>query len=227
MSLPRTALARVQRGIHTRTPLPIRPHRLCLHTATQPVYSTPRHRPTAMPTTRQQDAAASTLTSRSKPAAGGKSHRASATNCMQHWEDAEHLASNQAAFLEFRRQSSDASVPASDASGTSDSTSGDHGPVHPAMKRGRGANQIGNTSKKAKSAGGLAKGDKTRVPRVGQEVFFDHGGKEGGEVVEVLYEEKVVGGEKAEASKEDPRLVVKKGEGEEGEVWKPEDVWFD
>lgn len=199
------------------------------------------HQLNNMPATRQSD---SSLASRGKDASApgnkpvAKSHRASATDCTQHWEDEEHLAQNQKDFAEFRadaRKNSSASA-GSSASGGSDSASGsgkgDHGEVPSGMKRGRGANQAGSQSKKAKSEerdpAGLPKGDKTRVPVVGQHVHWKAGkGYAKGEVVEVLYEEKEVEGKKAEASREDPRLVLKTDSSGRLAVHKPEDVYFD
>ena len=94
-----------------------------------------------MPTTRQ--GGDSTLTSRTKADAPGakpvaRSHRTNATDCMQHWEDEEHLEQNKKDFQEFRaaaRKSSSASD-GSAASGGSGSTD-DHGEVPRGMKRGR------------------------------------------------------------------------------------------
>lgn len=178
-----------------------------------------------------------TLASRTKDAPGNKpvekSHRASATDCTQHWEDEEHLEQNKKDFQEFRaeaRRKSSSSGASASASGGSES--GDHGEVPGGMKRGRGANQAGNQSKKAKSGerdpAGLPRGDKTRVPGVGQHVHWKHGkGYAKGEVVEVLYQEKEVEGKKAEASKEDPRLVLKTESSGRLAVHKPEDVYFD
>ncbi|KAJ4986019.1 hypothetical protein SVAN01_08497 [Stagonosporopsis vannaccii] len=192
---------------------------------------------TSMPATRQQDQTESSLASRTKDAPGNKpverSHRASATDCTQHWEDEEHLEQNKKDFQEFRaaRRKSSSSGGSAAASGGSDA-SGDHGEVPGGMKRGRGANQAGNQNKKAKSEerdpSGLPRGDKTRVPSVGQYVHWKHGkGFAKGEVVEVLYEEKEVEGQKAEASKEDPRLVLKTESSGRVAVHKPEDVYFD
>ncbi|KAF3001841.1 hypothetical protein E8E13_004107 [Curvularia kusanoi] len=182
----------------------------------------------------------STLTSRAKEDAPGarpveKSHRASATDCMQHWEDEEHLEQNKKDFQEFRaaarKSSSSGGSVASGGSSGSDG-GGDHGEVPGGMKRGRGANQAGSQSKKAKSEerdpSGLPRGDKTRVPGVGQHVHWKAGkGYAKGEVVEVLYAEKVVEGKKTEASKEDPRLLLKTASSGKVAVHKPEDVYFD
>lgn len=179
----------------------------------------------------------SSLTSRAKDAPGNKpvpkSHRASAKDCTEHWEDEEHLEQNKKDFQEFRAQHNKASSsPAGSASGGSDSDL--HGEVPGGMKRGRGANlpATGNPSKKVKSEerdpAGLPRGDKTRVPRVGQHVHWKHGkGYAKGEVVEVLYEDKEVEGKKAEASKEDPRLVLKTDSSGKLAVHKPEDCYFD
>ena len=197
--------------------------------------STPQ---STMPTTRQQDKNESSLVSRTKDTPGNtpaeKSHRANATDCTQHWEDEEHLEQNKKDYQEFRtqRNPSSSSVGGASASGGSDSGSGDHGEVPGGMKRGRGANQVGNQSKKAKSEerdpSGLSRGDKTRVPSVGQHVHWKYGkGYAKGEVVEVLYEEKEVEGVKAQASKEDPRLVLRTDSSGKLAVHKPEDVYFD
>lgn len=180
----------------------------------------------------------SELTSRVKDAPGNKpvprSHRASATDCTEHWEDEEHLEQNKKDFLEFRAQHNKApsSSPGGSASGGSDSDL--HGSVPGGMKRGRGANLpgTGNVSKKAKSEGGdpasLPRGDKTRVPGVGQHVQWKHGkGFAKGEVVEVLYKEKEIEGKKAAASNEDPRLVLKTESSGRLAVHKPEDCYFD
>lgn len=185
-----------------------------------------------MPTTRQAD---STLASRTKEAPGAKplekSHRAGATDCTQHWEDEQHLEQNKKDFQEFRADARKSSSSAgSAASGGSDS--GDHGEVPGGMKRGRGANQAGSQSKKAKSEerdpSGLPRGDKTRVPAVGQHVHWKAGkGYAKGEVVEVLYEEKEIEGQQAKASKEDPRLVLRTDSSGKLAVHKPEDVYFD
>lgn len=177
----------------------------------------------------------SELTSRAKDAPGNKpaakSHRASAKDCTEHWEDEEHLEQNKKDFQEFRAQHNKSSSSGS-ASGGSDSDL--HGEVPGGMKRGRGANLpgSGNPSKKAKSEerdpSGLPRGDKTRVPSVGQHVHWKHGkGYAKGEVVEVLYEEREVEGKKAEASKEDPRLVLKTDSSGRLAVHKPEDCYFD
>jgi hypothetical protein len=177
----------------------------------------------------------SELTSRAKDLPGNKpvakSHRASATDCTEHWEDEEHLEQNKKDFQEFRAQHNKSSSSGS-ASGGSDSDL--HGEVPGGMKRGRGANLpgTGNPSKKAKGEerdpSSLPRGDKTRVPNVGQHVHWKHGkGFAKGEVVEVLYEEKEVEGKKAEASKEDPRLVLKTDSSGKVAVHKPEDCYFD
>ena len=191
-----------------------------------------------MPTTRQQEnKGESELTSRLKKDAAGakpveKSHRSNAKDCTEYWEDEEHLEQNKKHFQEFRAQHNKSSSSGTSASGGSDSGSGDHGEVPGGMKRGRGANQAGNQSKKPKSENGdasyLPTGDKTRVPAVGQNVQWKSGqGYAKGEVVEVLYEEKEVEGEKVEASKEEPRLVLKTESSGRISVHKPEDVHFD
>lgn len=190
-----------------------------------------------MPVTRQQDTTDLASRTKMKQHAPGatpvaRSHRSDATDCTTHWEDEEHLEQNKKDFLEFRAQHDKSSSPGS-ASGGSDS--GDHGEVPGGMKRGRGANQAGKPGKKAKSdsnddgdAARVPKGDKTRVPAVGQSVHWvAGGGYEKGEVVEVLYEGKVVEGEKVEASREDPRLVLKTDSSGKVNVHKPEDVHFD
>ncbi|KAF3040065.1 hypothetical protein E8E12_004157 [Didymella heteroderae] len=175
------------------------------------------------------------LTSRAKDAPGNKpvakSHRAAAKDCTEHWEDEEHLEQNKKAFQEFRAQHKKSkSSSGGSASGGSDSDL--HGEVPGGMKRGRGANLPTYPSKKAKSEerdpSGLPRGDKTRVPSVGQHVHWKHGkGYAKGEVVEVLYEDREVEGKKAEASKEDPRLLLKTQSSGKLAVHKPEDCYFD
>lgn len=180
----------------------------------------------------------SSLTSRTKDAPGNKpvakSHRAAAKDCTEHWEDEEHLEQNKKDFQEFRAQHNKSKSSSSGGSASAGSDSDLHGEVPGGMKRGRGANLPGggNPSKKAKSEerdpSGLPRGDKTRVPSVGQHVHWKHGkGYAKGEVVEVLYEEKEVEGKKAEASKEDPRLVLKTDSSGKLAVHKPEDCYFD
>ncbi|KAJ4382569.1 hypothetical protein N0V86_001791 [Didymella sp. IMI 355093] len=185
-----------------------------------------------MPSTRQDGQ--SELTSRTKDAPGAKpaakSHRAAAQDCTEHWEDEEHLEQNKKDFQEFRAQHNKSASTGGSASAGSDSDL--HGEVPGGMKRGRGANLPGHASKKAKSEerdpAGLPRGDKTRVPSVGQHVHWKHGkGYAKGEVIEVLYEEKEVEGKKAEASKEDPRLVLKTDSSGKLAVHKPEDCYFD
>lgn len=201
-----------------------------------------------MPTTRNQENKQSqhgSIVSRSKDvnsteskkdAPGAKpvekSHRSGAKDCTEHWEDEEHLEQNKKDYQEFREQHNKSSSSANSASGGSESGGGDHGEVAGGMKRGRGANQADKPSKKTKSETGdalsLPTGDKTRVPSVGQKVQWKSGdGYAKGEVVEILYEEKEVDGQKAEASKEDPRLVLKTDSSGEIGVHKPEDVYFD
>lgn len=188
-----------------------------------------------MPATRQQDSkGASDFASRTTDAPGArpaeKSHRSSAKDCTEFWEDEEHLEQNKKDFQEFRAHHTRSSPSGGSASGGSDS--GDHGEVPGGMKRGRGANQAEHPSKKTKSEDGdaskLPRGDKTRVPTVGQHVQWKSGrGYAKGEVVEVLYEDKEVEGQKAKASKEDPRLVLKTDSSGKVAVHKPEDVYFD
>jgi len=195
-----------------------------------------------MPTTRQQDKGG--LASREK---NGRSNstaeeRNQATDCLKHWEDENHLAENQAAYKAFqaeaRRKAAavkpDSPKPASKPP-PEHSIHKDHGDVAVGMKRGRGANhQAPEGSKKARSDSGsevpdMPTGDKTRVPGVGQKVHWKGEGATGyvhGEVVEVLYADKTVEGEKVEASKEDPMLVLKTAGGE-GSVQMPEKVHFD
>jgi hypothetical protein len=200
-----------------------------------------------MPTTRDQDSKEhGSIASRtkndkstegSKDAPGAKpvekSHRSGAKDCTEHWEDEEHLEQNKKDFQEFRASHNKSSASGGSQSGGSDSgASGDHGEVAGGMKRGRGANQAGKPRKKTKSEDGdashLPTGDKTRVPNVGQKVQWKSGrGFARGEVVEVLYEEKEVEGQKADASKEDPRLVLKTDSSGKIAVHKPEDVYFD
>jgi hypothetical protein len=166
-----------------------------------------------------------------------KSYRSDAKDCTEHWEDEEHLEQNKKDFQEFRehyRKSSASGGSQSD--GSVSGTSGDHGEVPSGMKRGRGANQAGKPRKKTKSENGdgkydtpdLSRGDKTRVPTVGQKVQWESvPGFVHGEVVEILYENKEVEGKKVEASKEDPRIVLKSDSYDKLAVHKPEDVYFD
>jgi hypothetical protein len=195
-----------------------------------------------MPTTRQQES--SGLATREKKGRTNSTaeERNKATDCLAHWEDENHLADNAAAYKEFQAESRkkaaavapDSPKPASRPPPET-SIHKDHGDVAVGMKRGRGANhRAPDGSKKARSDSGsdvpdMPAGDKTRVPGVGQKVHWKVDGGEGyvhGEVVEVLYADKTVEGEKVEASKEDPVLVLKTTDGE-GSVQKPENVHFD
>jgi hypothetical protein len=193
---------------------------------------------TAMPT-RQQNFGAS------------KVDRSQAVDCLAHWEDEEHLAENQAAYKAFQAEARKAAAAIDTDSKSSQEQSKsqagsdkqhrssihkDHGDVALGMKRGRGANhQAPPGSKRARSDADnssdepdMPMGDKTRVPGQGQKVHWKADGGAGyvhGEVAEVLYANKTVGGESIEASKEDPMLLLKSGEREE--VRKPEEVYFD
>jgi hypothetical protein len=196
----------------------------------------------SMPTTRQQDKGG--LASRGKNGSSTTTaeERNKATDCLKHWEDEDHLADNQAAYKEFQaeaRKKAAAVAPDSPKPKTAappeTSIHKDHGDVALGMKRGRGANhRAPEGTKKARSDSGsevpdMPTGDKTRVPGLGQKVHWKADGDGGyvhGEVIEVLYADKTVEGEKVEASKEDPMLVLTTKEGK-GCAQKPENVHFD
>ncbi|CAO2656595.1 Nn.00g053980.m01.CDS01 [Neocucurbitaria sp. VM-36] len=159
-----------------------------------------------------------------------------ATDCTQHWEDAEHMEKNQAEYKKFQEENRRQQQQSASSEDNDDDDEG-------GKKRGRGANTSINpankrqkTSSNGKGAHGdepaSTAGDKTRVPSQGQEVQWkEQTGVADGEAMEVVYEEKTVEGEKVEGSKEDPRVVVRsrggdgKGNGEVS-VKGPEEVFF-
>ncbi|KAF2132996.1 hypothetical protein P153DRAFT_268250, partial [Dothidotthia symphoricarpi CBS 119687] len=151
--------------------------------------------------------------------------RKTAMSCTEYWEDAEHLAHNQAEYKKFKTQEQKI-IDASDNEQHSDSATSTTG-----KKRGRGANAPA-TNKKHKIAGRHdsptgAAGDKTRVPSQGQKVQWQSvAGYITGEVVEVLYEDKKVDGKSVKATKEDPRVVLKSDASGKTIVHKPEVVYW-
>jgi hypothetical protein len=148
-----------------------------------------------------------------------KIDKKSITDCTTHWDDPEHMEANQKAYKKFLADNRKAK-PATD--------EGNQG-----TKRGRGANANAPTSpsKKSKTSHSEpngAVGDKTRVPKLGQQVqWHSVAGYVDGEVVEVVYEEKEVEGKMAKGSKEDPRLVLRSGVSGKVVVHKPEAVFFE
>ncbi|EOA88801.1 uncharacterized protein SETTUDRAFT_106624 [Exserohilum turcica Et28A] len=157
-----------------------------------------------------------------------KIDKKSVTDCTTHWDDPEHMESNQRAYRKFQEEGRKSK-------GTAQDQDGEGG-----QKRGRGANANalwpnkkqkdgggGSGEKKQESPTGAA-GDKTRVPQAGQKVQWHAAGGSyvHGEVVEVLYEEKDVEGERVQASKEDPRVVLESASSGKICVHKPEAVYF-
>jgi hypothetical protein len=150
-----------------------------------------------------------------KDATSQKKDYTSATDCISHWEDPEHLEKNFQAYKTFQEKNRETEKSNADQ----------------AKKRGNASN--GNTpNKKQKSSGkdeprGAA-GSITRVPKKGQEAqWHSLPGYVDGEVVEVVYEEKEVEGQKVKASKEDPRVVLKSAASGKICVHKPDVVFFD
>jgi hypothetical protein len=153
--------------------------------------------------------------SNEKDATTQKKGYSTATDCISHWEDPEHLEKNLQAYKTFQEKN----------------RATDKSNAEQAKKRGNASN--GNTpNKKQKSSGkdeprGAA-GSITRVPKKGQQVqWHSLPGYVDGEVVEVVYEEKEVDGKKVKASKEDPRVVLKSATSGKICVHKPEVVYFD
>jgi len=150
-----------------------------------------------------------------------KIEKKSTTDCTTQWDDPEHMENNQREYKKFMEDNR-----------KSKSTSPDD---RPGKKRGQGANaDLPSASKKHKGTSGIndepmaPTGDKTRVPQKGHKVQWHSGsGYVTGEVVEVLYEDKEVNGEKVEASKEDPRVMLKTDSTGKVCVHKPEAVYFD
>jgi hypothetical protein len=160
-----------------------------------------------------------TSSDKGEKATSQKKDYTSAQNCTEHWEDEVHLAKNLEAYKSFQ-ETNRASATASDKE---------------AKKRPNKTASSSSTApnKKHKSNGAHddpvgAAGSITRVPKTGQKVqWYALSGYVDGEVVEVVYEEKEVEGEKVEASKEDPRVVVRsEGKGKVC-VHKPDDVFFE
>ncbi|KAF1842727.1 uncharacterized protein K460DRAFT_367685, partial [Cucurbitaria berberidis CBS 394.84] len=168
-----------------------------------------------------------------------------ATDCTQHWEDPEHLAQNQKEYKKFQEDSRARSNTSDD-----DDEQADGSRI---KKRGRGANAHGHASttasnKKQKTSSSSGPhdddddddddddeypagraGDITRVPTDDQKVQWK--GPPGsrsidGSAVEVVYEEKRVGGKQIRASKEDPRVVVQCEATGKTSVHRPEAVYF-
>jgi hypothetical protein len=158
-----------------------------------------------------------------------KIDKKSAKDCTTHWDDPDHMAENAAEFKKFQEQNrSNNKVN----HGHSQDTISDEG----GKKRGRGANasspsSTDSSNKKQKTKNdepmGSA-GDKTRVPKVGQKVqWHSSPGYVDGEVVEVVFEEKMVEGKGVKGSKEDPRIVLRSGKSGKVVVHKPEAVYFE
>lgn len=170
-------------------------------------------------------------------AEGGASRR-SAVDCTQHWEDSVYMANGQEEYKKFQEsdeksEEAEADDAASDHSGTATQTGGQKSEEEQsgAKKRGRGVNQKGANKKQKKGAAGEPQGpagDKSRVPAKGQQVQWRAlSGFVHGEVVEVLYEDRTVGGKGVKASNEDPRVVLKSSSSGNMAVHKPEAVYFD
>ena len=154
-----------------------------------------------------------------------------ANDCAAHWED-HHAKNGSKEYQKFKEQDRKDEAASEEGQSESESSHGDDQEQPKAKKRGRGANQKGS-NKKTKPNGssnepqGTA-GDKTRVPKVGQQVqWHSLPGYVDGEVVEVVYEEKTVEGKSVKASKEDPRVVLKSRSSGKIAVHKPEVVYFD
>ncbi|KAF1959249.1 hypothetical protein CC80DRAFT_323968 [Byssothecium circinans] len=158
-----------------------------------------------------------------------KNSKKSATDCTQHWEDEEHHLKGQKEYQKFKEAQNK-----SEANADSGSTQSEDQGDSKAEKRGRGANPQNGSNKKQKGGGGGsdaprgAAGDKTRVPKKGQEVQW-HAlpGYVDGTVVEVFYEVKDFEGKKIRGSKEDPWIVLKSSSSGKIAVHKPEAVYFD
>ncbi|KAG9188105.1 hypothetical protein G6011_02028 [Alternaria panax] len=148
-----------------------------------------------------------------------KIEKKSKTDCTTQWDDPDHMENDQREYQKFLETNRKSKSPPQD--------------EHLGKKRGRGAN-AGPRSKKQKGADGKrdepigAAGDKTRVPKKGQKVqWHTLPGYIDGEVVEVVYEDKMVDGKSVKASKEDPRVVLKSDATGKMCVHKPEAVYFD
>lgn len=150
-----------------------------------------------------------------------KINKKSVSDCTTHWDDPEYMESNEREYRKFQQEERRSKGGRS------------YEEEEGGKKRGRGANAV-SPNKKAKNTGGGdgeptgAGGDKTRVPKRGQPVqWHGQGGIDKGQVVEVLYEEKEVEGKRVEASREDPRVVVKSDLSGEARVLEPEGVYFE
>jgi hypothetical protein len=161
-----------------------------------------------------------------------------AKDCTSHWEDAVQLKKGPEEYKKFKAQEADKENEDTgmedddddedeDAASASTSSQEDQ-----PKKRGRGANASTSASNKKQKQNGKDEpngtaGDKTRVPQQGQKVQWKAlSNIADGEVVEVVYEEKTVGGKTAKGSKEDPRVVVKSENGKMV-VHKPGALYFD
>jgi hypothetical protein len=163
-----------------------------------------------------------------------------AKDCAQSWEDAVQLKDGQQEYDKFKDDDKEEKEELDEGSQQGDSeeengSASDHSEDQGqkrTKKRGRGANQNGS-NKKQKSDGDDHKangtaGDKTRVPKKGQQVQWKAlPGMVEGKVVEVVYEEKEVEGKKVKGSKEDPRIVLQSNSSGKIAVHKPEAVYFD
>ncbi|EUC43547.1 hypothetical protein COCMIDRAFT_100551 [Bipolaris oryzae ATCC 44560] len=150
-----------------------------------------------------------------------KINKKSVSDCTTHWDDPEYMESNEQEYRKFQQEER-----------RSKGSSREH-EEEGGKKRGRGANAV-CPNKKAKNTGGGdggptgAAGDKTRVPKRGQQVqWHRRSGIDKGQVVEVLYEEKEVEGKRVEASREDPRVVIESELSGETRVLEPEAVYFE
>jgi hypothetical protein len=161
-------------------------------------------------------------------------------DCASHWEDAVQLKKGPEEYEKFKAQEAekenedtvmedDDEDEDEDEDAASASTSSQEDQP---KKRGRGANASTSASNKkqkqnSKDEPNGTAGDKTRVPQQGQKVQWKAlSNIADGEVVEVVYEEKTVGGKTAKGSKEDPRVVVKTENGKTV-VHKPGALYFD
>jgi hypothetical protein len=128
----------------------------------------------------------------------------SITDCTTHWDDPEHMERNQQEYKKFLEENRNAKS-------THDANSGS-----PNKK-----------PKKHDEPTGAA-GDKTRVPKQGQDAqWHSIAGYVDGSVVEVVYEEKEVEGKGVKGSKEDPRIVLRSAKSGKVVVHKPEAVYFE
>jgi hypothetical protein len=138
-----------------------------------------------------------------------------AKNCTEHWEDADHLEKNLAAYKTFKEQER-----------KSAKDDGDHGKKRGHATKGNSPNKKQKSASKDEPVGSA--GSITRVPKKGQKVqWHSLPGYIDGEVVEVVYEEKQVDGKKVKASKEDPRVVLKSDASGKICVHKPAAVYFE